>query len=221
MPKRPRLYVEGADDQWVIANLLKRHGIELPRPPEDSTRPLIEHVDPADGTTSGVERLLELIPARVSLSESAVGFVIDADPSKGVKSRWQSVRGQLEQAGLTPPEEIPADGFIGDSSTYKIAVGVWLMPDNVRDGTLETFLHDLVDEQDSLIDFAKTSTGKAATMDQRFRDVDRSKAELHTWLAWQAHPGCPYGTAIAAKYFGVNSDAALAFVGWIKKLYGI
>lgn len=54
---------------------------------------------------------------------------------------------------------------------------------------------------------------------QRFKDVHRSKAKIHTYLAWQEQPGLPLGVSIKAKAF--DSDAKLAHdvTDWLKTLF--
>ena len=46
-----------------------------------------------------------------------------------------------------------------------------------------------------------------------------SKAQLHTWLAWQAEPGMPFGTALTAACFASDTPKALDFVNWFKRLF--
>ena len=93
------------------------------------------------------------------------------------------------------------------------------MPDNQRGGALEEFLQDLINEQDPMLPLAKTSTANAKAAGASFPDSKKSKAMLHTWLAWQEEPGLPYGVAIKAKYFGNDSPVAQAFVAWYKRVF--
>jgi len=95
------------------------------------------------------------------------------------------------------------------------------MPDNQREGTLESFLEGLVRENDMLLPHAKISTQGARELHASFPDRLVAKAELHTWLAWQEEPGLPYGSAIRARYFGHDSQAARSFVAWFCCLFGI
>ena len=66
-----------------------------------------------------------------------------------------------------------------------------------------------------------STTGSSAEIDRRFPPVDRLKAILHTWLAWQQEPGRPYGTAVGARFFRHDSPAALAFLAWFKRLFSV
>lgn len=161
------------------------------------------------------------MPTGVKLGTGrVVGFVLDADSP--LTDRWRAVRDQLREAGVESPESPPPEGFVGTSERYKSRVGVWLMPDNEHDGKLETFLQMLIEENDPLIDHATAATDQANTLGAAFADVDRLKAILHAWLAWQEEPGCPYGTAIRARFFRRHdSPAAVRFVAWFRRLYAV
>ena len=63
-------------------------------------------------------------------------------------NRNQAQRGKID---LEVPKEVPR-GFVGGSRRLQARVGVWLMPDNRQEGTLEHFLDTLVQEGDSLFD---------------------------------------------------------------------
>lgn len=221
MPQNPKLYVEGKNDVHVIGNLLKRHGLELDPNGIDPVKPILQPSVTPLGKEGGVENLVATMGSAIKVSEKSIGFVLDADPHVGVGKRWTAVRAQLKTVGVVTPDIIPPQGFIGSSTEYKISVGIWMMPDNLRDGTLETFLKDLIEENDSLIQHAIDSTKQAMSFDLRFSKLALPKAELYTWLAWQKEPGCPYGVAIARNYFRVDSPAAIAFVDWFRRLYDL
>ncbi len=82
-------------------------------------------------------------------------------------------------------------------------------------------ISELVAADDPLIDHATTATATAKQLGAKFSKPDTKKATLHTWLAWQKEPGKPYGTAIRARYFRVDSPAAQQFVAWFKRLFTI
>jgi hypothetical protein len=211
--ERSRLHVEGRDDQHAIVNLLIRHGLDYDCKPWPAEFPEVKPSGNVEGLLDGIRIAVQLSTGR------AVGFVLDADSP--LLDRWQAVRDRLRGVDIDIPEQPAADGFVGLSPTYRSRVGVWLMPDNQHDGKLESFLRTLVDENDSLIEHAALATDTAKDLGAEFGKVDRIKAVLHTWLAWQKEPGRPFGTAIRAKYFRHDSEAARAFVAWFKQLYGI
>ena len=209
-------YVEGVDDLNVIMHLLRRHGIESVRKDPKGNPPGVPTIDPM----GSVEKLLAGMTAAIKGgTDKTIGFVLDADLA--LASRWAAVRGRLSEAEVDAPEAPPVDGFIGHSPKYRAAVGVWLMPDNQHDGRLETLLRSLIDEADPLIDHATKATHEAKRLGAKFSELDFDKARLHAWLAWQKEPGKPYGTAICAEYFGVDSPAAQQFVAWFKALFAI
>ena len=122
---------------------------------------------------------------------------------------------------METPDEVPQEGFVGEVEAYRARVGVWLMPNNQREGTLENFLRDLVEEADPLLPCAEESSRRAKELGAGFSANDTDKAVLHTWLAWQEETGLPYGTAMRARYFRDDSLAAQAFVTWFRAVFKI
>ena len=216
--ERPNLYVEGPDDVHVVHHLLFRHGFDCPV--GGDRRPHHEFAENVPEITWSGDRdavLAAIGPAVRVSNDRSVGFVLDADENPG--GRWHAVCGQLGEFGLALPGEIPNEGFVTDIPGSRARVGVWLMPDNQRTGALEDFLQDLVEGDDPLLPLARTSTAEATERGATFREVDRRKAVLHTWLAWQEVPGLPYGAAVKAQYFRVDSPSAVAFVDWYKRVF--
>jgi len=202
------LLVEGKDERWVLPELLELAGIAWPKGNEPV---YIEEQD-------GVAKLLGPAVIETTLKASgvtAVGVVVDAngDPA----SRWQQVRVRL--AALFPglPTELPAAGAI-HAASGKPRIGVWLMPDNVRAGMLETLLLALRVGDEALHDHASAATDQARALGAPFRDAHRAKAELHAWLAWQDPPGQQLHSAVRAKTL---PPAAVtdAFVAWFRTLF--
>jgi len=211
--ERSSLHVEGPDDLHSIVHLLIRHGINYDSKPWPPAFPEFNPVGNVESVLAGIETAVELSTGR------AIGFVLDAD--RPLLARWHAVRDRLRRVGVNVPDEPMAEGFIGHSSTFRSSVGVWLMPDNQQDGKLETFLRTLIEQGNALIDHAEEATDAATQLGAKFSDVDRIKAIIHTWLAWQEEPGLRYGTAIRAEYLRHDSPTAGEFVAWFKKLYEI
>jgi hypothetical protein len=206
---RASLHVEGPDDLNSIANLVKAHGFDYSR---DRSVPEIKAIGGIDKLLDGIETAVELSTGR------AVGFVLDADAP--LADRWRSVRNRLGNAGVDAvPDSLPADGFVGASSRYKARVGVWLMPDNRSDGDLESFLLTLVRAGDPVLPHAEGATDRAKQLGAEFEEIHRRKAVIHAWLAWQSKPGCPYGTAITARFFAHDTETAGRFVNWYAAVF--
>ncbi|MEA1951909.1 MAG: DUF3226 domain-containing protein [Planctomycetota bacterium] len=212
-PKRPLLRIEGKDDKFALATLLTRHDINYDSKPWPANYP--EFIE-----SGGVTEMLDGMKLSIEAAgRNPIGFVLDADSP--LQNRWEAVCDRLREVGFKPPSIPPADGFCEYTKKHKTTVGVWLMPDNQQDGKLETFLRTLIDENDGLIEHATASTRQAKELGSRFSDPNSEKAVLHAWLAWQEEPGCPFGTAIKARFFTHESPAAAGFVDWFKRLYKI
>ena len=54
---------------------------------------------------------------------------------------------------------------------------------------------------------------------KRYRDIDRNKAKVHTYLAWENKPGTSLKTAIVSRILDPEADIAKLFMDWIKRLY--
>ncbi len=220
----PTLYVEGKDDISVINALLLRHGVDTQK---GKQLLLIKDLE-------SIELVLEIMPDVIKEATTRpVGFVVDIDIE--LTHRWEAVRGRLLQAGVTPPNPCPPDGYFGTLPDYPHMFGVWLMPDCKTDGKmLEDMVQSLMPAHHPLWPHAQASTAVAATLVdnanatinettkkwKRFIDAHRIKAEVRSWLAWQAEPGVQLGAAINAHILGHDSPEALAFLRWLKQLYG-
>ena len=210
---RSRLHVEGTDDSHAIRHLLIRHGIDYDQRPWPDHFPRIDEIGNKDELLKGVETAVSLSNGR------SAGFVLDANTSR--QSRWDAMATRLRNVELRVPRDIPPEGFVGESMRYRARVGVWLMPDNRREGMLEHFLETLVSEDDPLFPHAQQSTEQAKTLGARYTKNEKPKAVLHTWLAWQKNPGLPYGSAIRARYFDRDSEVAERFVAWFRRVFQI
>ena len=93
------------------------------------------------------------------------------------------------------------------------------MPNNQVPGILEDFLRFLVPDGDGLLAHVEQSMGSIPADQRRFSDLRKSKARIHTWLAWQKEPGKPFGQAISARYLDPNLPAADTFAAWLIRTF--
>ena len=199
------LMVEGSDDAHVLRRICCYRGI----------------TDLGEVKSyGGYEGVRESIRNRVTGTDEGdiVGVVIDADSD--LPARWQSIRQKIMEVGYTgvPMDPVP-EGTILDPSGNPILprLGIWIMPDNKTPGILEDFLRFLIPQRDSLLKHARTSL--YSLPEQMFTDLDKPKALIHTWLAWQKEPGRPYGTAITAKFLDPCLPQADILASWLKRLF--
>ena len=202
------LLVEGKDDQHVIYAI--RDIYEIPK----NTFTIEE--------LGGVENVLKKTDSTLidGSSDICLGIVIDAD--EDLNARWQSVSSILEKAGYKNLPKSPDYNGTIITQEFLPAFGVWIMPDNkIESGYLETFLTYLVPENSKCWEYAQNSV--AALQEKPFvrTNVDHTtKAEIHTFLAWQAEPGKLFGQSITAKYLQTDNPQCQQFVGWLKRLFG-
>ena len=171
--ERSKLHVEGTDDVHVVKHLLLRHGIDCPTKRENRPQHEFDPNVPEISAAGDKDAVLAAIGTAVPVSNGrSVGFVLDADEEP--QDRWSAVCGRLRVFGLDLPDEIPPEGFVDDVAEFGACVGVWLMPDNQREGALERFLEDLVDDNDPCSLLLKP---RRQTLWQRARGFQRASTE--------------------------------------------
>ena len=84
------------------------------------------------------------------------------------------------------------------------------------DGKLlkERQIQELLDEVDTTL---TTLENKELN---KYKSVHKAKARIHTFLAWQEEPGVSMGNAIAKSYLRADSEQAVLFVDWLRRLFG-
>lgn len=200
------LMVEGPDDEHVVKNICGQRQLGT-----------IEIIHPYGGKTP----LIEGIEVRLKESDiDALGIILDADTD--LQAGWQAVSLRLCNAGYRNLPSAPAfNGTVIDPPVDSLLprVGIWLMPDNKMPGILEDFLRFLVPDGDNLLTHVDEAMSGIGPEQRRFSDLKKAKARIHTWLAWQAEPGKPFGQAIAARYLDSSLPAADIFAGWLQRTF--
>lgn len=200
---KPRLlWVEGKDDREVIKNLSFMRGL----PPDF----VVENKD-------GIDVLLDAFPVQLrARGLERFGVVVDADQDP--VARWTAVRHRLVAEGYgAVPEELQVEGAVLEAENLP-RFGVWVMPNNTAAGALEDFAAALVPDGDALWTHATEAIDRIPEEQRRFPPNRRSKAQIHTWLAWQESPGSPMGQAITKGDLDAQAPLADAFVAWLRRL---
>ena len=214
MSDQPKvLLVEGATDLHVVAHLWKSYGLP-------------ERYFEINECGSDEKLLIEL-EALLSASEDArpekLGIILDAD-NQDASSRWDAIKNRLNSGSYSSfanyelPDQLNPNGTIVSGAGKYPDIGVWIMPDNLSQGMLEDFLAQLAPEEAMIL--AKECVDKAVEEKvSSFKKAHRSKAEIHTYLAWQDEPGNPLGISIDAKALDTNLPDAKAFIQFLKDLF--
>jgi hypothetical protein len=116
---------------------------------------------------------------------------------------------------------LPSDGLI-ETNADGLKLGVWLMPDNQSRGMLETFLMYLApQDNDAVLRYAAEACRTAKEMGAPFKEAQTTKAEIHTWLAWQDEPGRQLHQAVKERLLNPNAPYARPFLNWFRKLFEV
>jgi len=215
------LLVEGTDDLHVLAHIFKIHGHE--------GKITIREQEGVDRLKKRLnenifDNLLEDLPVELKGSEVvALGIIVDADLK--VKYRWQNLANRLKDLKYEDVPDLPkTDGTICEGKDLP-KIGVWLMPDNTLPGILEDFVKLLVpDEQKELLQRAIEAVETIPKKERQFvtENSDKtSKAQIHTYLAWQERPGVPFGIAIREKFLKADSQHTNNLMKWIEELFDL
>jgi len=199
------LWVEGADDAQLMYHLLKRYHLEGEITIESK---------------NGVENILKIFRLELKVGErQKLGIIVDVD--EDLHQRWQAFSSALDEAGYTNIPLLPTSGGTIITQDGLPDVGIWLMPDNQLVGMVEHFVSMLIPPGDLLWPMAGDTVQKVMATKCNFALVHQIKAEIHTWLAWQAEPGKPMGQAITKHYLDANAPHAQKLVGWIRQLFAL
>ena len=176
----------------------------------------------------GVLDILSGMTEASSQTQSVLGAVLDADQGKdgivedcGIQARIRSLKGRLGKC-YAIPDAFDAEGIIlpptNESDRERLPVlGIWLMPDNERDGIFEDLLcAAMAPESEKYI--ARVVDQATADKMTSFRDVERSKAIVKTHIAWQDPNKKNLGEAIGSHFANLD-PACRPFLNWLERLF--
>ena len=212
-----KLIVEG-NDAIPLAQLCKLRGLPHPVGYESEWKFKNDFVAPGQGYEKA---LLVLEEAIRDSNFSNIGMIVDAN-NAGHSARWQAIR-KILSSRLSETVLQEADQQTGPKVSQETGlpkVGIWIMPDNKNEGYLEHFLTRLISPKDPLWDYTEDILDKLRV--QPFNEITPAKsgkAQLHTWLAWKKDPGRPFGQALSAGYFDVQSPVADEFIAWFGETF--
>ncbi|MEG4058519.1 MULTISPECIES: DUF3226 domain-containing protein [unclassified Microcoleus] len=198
------LLVEGDNDCHVVMALCKAHNVP-------KTFGIYQC-----GSDIGVLKRLNALIIRPNPPQ-VIGVMLDAD-KPSLEGRWQIIKGKLQHYNYTLPNKPDADGTVVETSSDEPKLGFWLMPNNQDSGMLEDFCAELAEP--ASLTFARECVEQAQDSKvTTFKEVHRSKAVIHTYLAWHDEPGYPLGKAITSQALRPHTDVALKFTNWLIRLF--
>jgi hypothetical protein len=146
---------------------------------------------------------------------TTLGVMMDADSKPS--ERYARIASLCKNFFTFPPD-LPKDGVALENNGKRF--GLWIMPDNLSEGDIETFLKYLVPTSGEAIwKYAVSCVTEARKIGCPCRDPHTAKANLYTWLGWQDPPGQSPGRALTQTILDPAQSTALGFVNWFMRLY--
>ncbi|CAN5896677.1 hypothetical protein BH11PSE12_BH11PSE12_33670 [soil metagenome] len=97
-------------------------------------------------------------------------------------------------------------------------IGLWVMANNHDDGMLEDWMKLCISASEKTL-FQHAVTITKALPQQNFKEIHRSKAEIATWLAWQAKPDRGAYYALSQGGFDSTSPAFQQLASWLRLVF--
>ena len=210
-PHPKRLLVEGDEDRRVIPELMDKYVVWGEKRTDAVV--LIKSFD-------GIEPLLKPGAIQTELvmpDQDALGIMVDADDQPEL--RWAAIRRECQAIIPDFPTVLSPEGLIHVAPSG-LRVGVWIMPDNLNVGMLETFLGQLIPlGGDSLWAFTRQCRAEARNHGSTHSESHLDKADIHTYLAWLDPPGQQLHIAILHKALDARNELGLRFARWFVELF--
>ncbi|MEN2472867.1 DUF3226 domain-containing protein [Burkholderia sp. GS2Y] len=151
-----------------------------------------------------------------------LAVVVDADYQSehglGYQRTLDRVAGIVGGYGFTPVRRQNIAGTLFKSADGFHDLGLWVMPNNRNDGMLEDWIKSgIAAAEHDLMKDAESAT--AGLEKPRFKPIHRTKADVATWLAWQAAPGRGLGSVINADLLDLQSAQYTQFAGWLSHVF--
>ena len=185
---------------------------------------------------------------RMVMGENPQSMAVVFDANGEPTAQWRMVRQNILNAyalafkNISASQRCRLDNLIPKTLTGKTAAGVWvkdykpwihghksklglwMMPDNAKEGELEHFLADMISDDDDCWKDAQEFVGKVSKKRKQlhprkiFPQQKIKKAEIHAWLAVQERPGKSPAAAVKEGMFGADSTASKNLQNWMEQL---
>jgi hypothetical protein len=138
----------------------------------------------------------------------------------GYRKTLEEFSGLVREAGYNRinPKGLRAGILFGHNDGLS-DLGLWIMPDNRMDGTVEDWIKCCVHEMDSPLHQNACKAVETLAKPRKFSEFSRVKAEIATWLAWQAIPGQGAHAACRAGLIDRNNDLFAGLTDWLSRVF--
>lgn len=209
------LLVEGVSDREILETLLLSRNIE-------------HQVEIK--VAGSITELLKSARLRTELKASglrSLGLVVDADEKP--EGRWKRIAQLFEELGCArrelpnPDKRRPPEDGLVVRLEEGIALGAWVMPNNLEQGMMEVFLSYFIQQPDDMWNYSEEVLTQVMTLGEsgktRFKDVHYDKARIQTWLAWQKEVSPSFEVALRKRIFSQGHETPERFLSWFETLF--
>jgi len=212
------LLVEGKSDEAFYREVCKGKALNIDvkvAPPRD-----------LGGAANNKEGVFNFLPTLLSqLADGRLerlAIVVDADYQAehglGYQRTLERVRHIVSDYRFVPANRPNIAGSLFRSEDGLHDLGLWVMPDNRADGMLENWIKSgIAETENALMRLAENATG--ALEQPKFKPIHREKADVATWLAWQAAPGRGAEYIIQAGLLDLQSVQFTQFAAWLSHIF--
>ncbi len=210
------LLVEGETDQGFLIEVLKALNLEVDvkvAPPKE----LGGSYNSKQGVFNYLPTLLNQL-ADGTLLHLAV--IVDADtaPDGGYQRTYDSVNAIVKPIGYSLKAN-PLGGLIFEHNDGLADFGLWIMPDNFKEGMLEDWLKQCVHPNEQALFNHAVSVVDNLPFTPKFRDIHKTKAEVSTWMAWQKQPGHGLYRAVTDQLLDSKKPLYTDLIAWLKHIF--
>lgn len=218
------LLVEGIDDQCFFKGFINRYCDNLKEVDVQVLTP--KDVNPDEGYNSKQGALMQIVNlTKGQAAKMHLGLIVDADQTAhgaGFSQFLSQINAKLKPNGFVEPElkqEGIDEGVLFSHPLH--SCGVWVMPNNLVDGSFEDWLLEVVEDNANqcLLPLAKDVVNRLNS--KNFREHDENKAVIGTWLSWQSSPrgGASNFFKRDSNLINRNHPKVKALVSWLNELF--
>ena len=212
------LLVEGEADKGFFEEICKKLSLDasvLVAPPID--------LGGTHNTKGGVSNHLKILLPQLDDGQiSHIAVVVDADYDQnggGYQRTMANLTKIVEPFGFVVENKSETVSGICFKNTNGLSdLGLWIMPDNRKEGMLEDWIKSCVSESEQeLFQQAVQAVDQIST--PKFKPHSYSKAEVATWLAWQKKPGQGLYATIENKLLNDEYSLFKNLEEWMVKIF--
>ena len=213
------LLVEGVNDRSFYERLCQAHKLDTKvtiAPPRD----VGGDFNTKQGAINHLPNLLKLMP---DAQLERLALIVDADNAAdggGYSRTVAQISKLLGDFGFeTKPTKVATGGLVFQHKDGLADFGLWVMPNNQDEGILEDWIQQSIVAGDHPLS-AHAKAIVASLPNKKFTPVRLRKAEVATWLAWQARPGEGLYYAVEGNLLDKNAPLYTGLKSWLVQVFG-